>query len=341
MRIRPTARLIGSLLVVIAAVAAVIAQPAAAAPPGRAGVVRPGVHHQGSDVYPYLVYTPASVDRRKPAPLVVVVHGCQTTAAQQIESTRYNRIADREGFVLLYPDVDQLDRSAPWPATNCWQFFDPASWHRDGGQAAAIADMTREAMRSSNIDARRVYLIGMSSGGFMASVMSAAYPDLYTAIGIASAGQYIDPSCIFHNPVTRPVTDSARDAYVEMGSRARVVPRFVIGGDSDGTVSSECQGKALQQGMETDNLVRRHQGEKPASLAPTSVREYVVPQGRSATVLTYATPDGRMVDQRWIVHGMDHYWSGGSPDPQLSRWTDARGPDAAEFSWEFFQQFSK
>jgi len=320
----------------VAAVTALIAQPATAAPAHDNGALQHGIDGTGTDAHPYLVYSPSSIRRDQAAPLVVVVHGCQTTAAQQMESTRYNRIADRHGFVVLYPDVDAIGRSLPWPMTNCWRFFDPASWHRGGGEAAAIASMTRSVMRSHTIDTRRVYLIGMSAGGFMASIMSATYPDLYAAIGIASAGAYADPSCLYGSPVTRPVDDSARAAYLEMGSRGRVVPRLVIGGDQDQTVPPDCQARALDQGLMTDNLVLARAGRKPVSLVPTSIHQHLVPHGHSSTVFDYVDQKGCLLGQRWVVHGMNHYWSGGSPDRRLAQWTDPEGPDAAEISWDFF-----
>ena len=63
--------------------------------------------------YPYLLYTPTTYKRRRPAPLLVVVHGCQTTAQQEMELTLYNRLAERKGFVVLYPEVDEVTQRCP------------------------------------------------------------------------------------------------------------------------------------------------------------------------------------------------------------------------------------
>ena len=49
-------------------------------------------------------------------PLVVVLHGCQTTAYQQMEASLYNPLADKMGFVVVYPDTDAAENAQPGPA---------------------------------------------------------------------------------------------------------------------------------------------------------------------------------------------------------------------------------
>ena len=105
-----------------------------------------------------------------------MTHGCQTTAEQQMRANLYNQLAEREGFVVMYPDVDAEAASRTGPLARCWRFYESESWHRDAGDAAAIAGMTRETMGSLNIDPERVYAMGMSAGGFMTSILAAAYP---------------------------------------------------------------------------------------------------------------------------------------------------------------------
>jgi poly(3-hydroxybutyrate) depolymerase len=196
-------------------------------------------------------------------------------------------------------------------------------------------------MKRWHIDTQRVYMMGMSAGSFMTAIMAAAYPDIYAAVGEMAGGAYADPECLFGNPATTPVQVSAEAAYTEMGSRARVIPRLVMGGDADQAVAPACADKALMQGLRTDNLVIDGTQTAPIKLTPASVVDRQKPGGYAYTIRTYRDPAGCVIGERWVVHGMNHFWSGGSSDPQLASWTDPKGPSGAEASWRFFSRFRK
>lgn len=328
----------------LAFVALWLAQPAPAAqkPASRSahGHVHPLIYGSGEGANPYLVYIPASYNRSKAAPMVVMAHGCQTTARQQMRANLYNRLADRKGFIVVYPDVNAQEVAQPGPLARCWQFFNSESWHRGSGDAADIAGITRAVIKRWHVARQRVYLMGMSAGSFMTSIMAAAYPDLYAAVGIMAGGAYADPTCLFTGPGI-PAATSAQMAYDEMGSRARVVPRLVMGGDSDQGVPPACASKALEQGLRTNNLVLGDSQTSPISLDPTGTREVLTLGGYGSTVSTYRDPNGCLIGRRWLIHGMNHFWSGGSANPKWANFTDPKGPNGAQASWRFFRRFTK
>jgi poly(hydroxyalkanoate) depolymerase family esterase len=313
--------------------------------PAQAGSPTPGratehTYGSGPTAHPYIVYTPRGWTSDDHWPLLVMLHGCETTAYEQMEANLYNPLADRKHFVVVYPDVNAIEAAQPGPTKNCWQFPSPTDWIRGVGDGAAVAAITRTVMARWHINAQRVYVMGMSAGSFLSADVAAEYPDIFAASGENAGGAYADGTCIGQDVATLPVALSAQLAYEQMGSRARVVPRIVIGGDHDQGIPPRCADKALMQGLRTDNLVIDGTQTAPIGLLPTGVRRGKVPGGYSYTVSDYRDDTGCLLGQRWLVHGMNHFWSGGSSNPKWHYFTDPKGPSAAIASWRFFSRFT-
>ena len=60
-----------------------------------------------------------------------------------------------------------------------------------------------------------------------------------------------------------------------------------------------------------------------------------VPGGYAYTRFVYRAPSGSLIMEKWIVRGLGHAWSGGSP---AGSFTDAQGPDASAEMVRFFSQ---
>lgn len=291
------------------------------------------VEHEGNE-YRYLLHTPTTYDDDRAAPLVVVVHGCQTTAAEMQETARVDEVAEREGFVVLYPDVDAHGRAQEGPLRDCWRFADPATLTRGGSDTGAIVAMTRRAMEERTIDAERVYVVGVSAGGLMTAALAATHPDLYAAVGLLATAGFANASC-FTGGEGIPTEDSAQQAFEAMGERARVVPLFVIGSTGDDAFPASCADRALEQGLRTSNLVIGGTQDAPIPLEPDTVEEVRPPGGHAHTTSTYRDPDGCLIAEKTIVEGMPHAWSGGATGRG-----DARGPSGAEIAWAFFRRYT-
>ena len=271
---------------------------------------------------------------------MVVVHGCQTTAEQELKVTRFNRLAERDGFIVLYADVDALGRALPGPLNQCWKFPYPPAYFRGSSDAGALADMTRKVMDELTVKDERVYMVGVSAGGLMASVMAAAYPDLYAAIGLVASAGYIDAPC-FTTGIGIPVELSAQLAFSQMRGRARVVPRVVIGSNGDLAFPAACSEKALEQGLRTNNLFLSGSQTEPISLSPASVAHKKRHDGYTYTKSSFRDPDGCLIGERWIIDGMPHSWPGGTRDPKYAGYSDPKGPNGAKITWAFFNRYTR
>jgi len=282
----------------------------------------------------YLVYTPTTYNPRKPAPLVIVLHGCTTTADNMMASSAMHPTAEREGFVVVYPDVPLSSR----PFVNCWKWPDPNSQVRDSGDPALIAGVTREVMQRMRIDPERVYLLGMSSGATMTGIMGAAYPDLFAAIAENAGCAYRAEPCLALGGALSQ-GNLGEQAYQTMGPYARVMPVLQLRGDQDTTVPPSSSLQVIQQWTETNNYVLSGTATTPFDTVPDETYEGIKSGGYAYTVNRYRDNNGCLLIEDWMIHGMGHYFSGGSSDSSQVTFTDPKGPMMAEIAWRFFSRY--
>jgi polyhydroxybutyrate depolymerase len=109
----------------------------------------------------YLLYRPATLDRRLPVALVIMLHGGFGTGAQAEKSYGWDEMADAGGFVVAYPDG--VGRSWNAGGTCCGPAF------RDHTPDVAFLDrLIAAASSDENIDRNRIYITGISNGAAMA-----------------------------------------------------------------------------------------------------------------------------------------------------------------------------
>lgn len=128
----------------------------------------------------YLLHVPPQGASQR-LPLVVSLHGGGGNAGQHRKSTGMDAAADRDGYIVAYPNGSGRsgeDRLLTWNAGNCCAY---AQLRRvdDVGFIAAVID---DAQRRAAVDPRRVYAVGHSNGGMMAHRLGEALPDRIAAI---------------------------------------------------------------------------------------------------------------------------------------------------------------
>lgn len=138
-----------------------------------------------------------------PAPLVVVLHGCTQNAAVYDHGSGWSRLADRHGFILLFPEQHRANNPML-----CFNWFSAGHSRRGKGEAASIANMIAAMKETHRIDPARIFVTGLSAGGAMAAVMLATYPELFAGGAIIAGLAYGSAS-------------SAAEALDLMGRRPR------------------------------------------------------------------------------------------------------------------------
>ena len=129
------------------------------------------------------VYRPPSL-AENPA-LVVVLHGCTQTAAGYDLGVGWSTLADRYGFVLLFPEQQRSNNP-----NGCFNWFQPAHSQRGKGEPLSIRQMIEKSIVDHGIDRRRVFITGLSAGGAMTSNMLACYPEVFAGGAIVAGLPY-------------------------------------------------------------------------------------------------------------------------------------------------------
>jgi polyhydroxybutyrate depolymerase len=121
----------------------------------------------------YFVHVPASYVRTKAMPLVIVFHGLHMNGRLMSPLTRFDVLADRKNFIVVYPDG----------LGNRWQ----TSYGGSPDDVRFVSDMIGDLSRKVAIDSRRIYAVGMSNGGYFTERLACEMPDKLAAIAIVAA----------------------------------------------------------------------------------------------------------------------------------------------------------
>jgi len=172
----PGRRLVTVAFLVLVCTAMGAPAPSSAEPsslPAPAGelreVVEFGPNPTGLGMHLYLPPRP----RPRPA-VVVVLHYCGGTGPAMYAATDYAALADRYGFLVVYPSAGRAD--------GCFDVTSPEALRRDGGSdPVGVVSMVRHVQHRFRADPRRTYAAGFSSGAELVNVLLAAYPDVFAA----------------------------------------------------------------------------------------------------------------------------------------------------------------
>ncbi len=134
-----------------------------------------------------LVAVPEDYSEDTALPLIVLLHGYTSSGSRQNAYMGFGDLVDEYDFLLAAPDGTQEsagNRSRFWNASEaCCNFF--ASEVDDVAYIKSVID----GMKSRyNVDARRVYLVGHSNGGFMSYRMAYEHSqDIAAIVSLAGA----------------------------------------------------------------------------------------------------------------------------------------------------------
>ncbi|AGW94680.1 MULTISPECIES: extracellular catalytic domain type 1 short-chain-length polyhydroxyalkanoate depolymerase [Cupriavidus] len=273
----------------------------------------------------YHLYIPSKA-HRGPLPVVVVLHGCRQTPDDLSAGTRMNELAEREGFIVAYPQ-QPLRRQVQ----RCWQWFDLGA-AEGGREAQAVAALLDALAARHEVREREIYLAGMSAGAAMAAVVALRYPGKVAAAAL-------------HSGVVIGAADTPRAGLRAMQHGSAADPSWLL--DAAGVTPGGPEMPALVLHGLADDAVHPVNGRLLA-------RQFLAYNGLEDRLA--GVPDkpqegagerpGRSHEYRfgrWSrdlvtlveVEGLGHAWSGG--DASYGYHSEI-GPDASAMMWRFFRQ---
>ncbi|UZN52263.1 PHB depolymerase family esterase [Cupriavidus cauae] len=273
----------------------------------------------------YRLFIPSGVGASRPAPLLVLLHGCGQDAASFAACTRVAALARARRCIVLLPE-----QSSRANAHRCW------NWFRSEAQAAAEASllmgMIDHVCRAHPVQSDRVHLLGLSAGGAMALMLALRYPDRFVAVGSHSgAAPHLARNATQAGRVMRGSLNGHTAAQLQalrLQLQGRMPPPLLlIHGDADRVVAYDnaIASATLWLSLSTP-------GALPAAAAQPSVR--VLRRGERRPVAVHDwRRDGRLYVRLVRVEGLGHAWSGGAAS---QAYADPAGPDALRIALAFF-----
>jgi polyhydroxybutyrate depolymerase len=259
----------------------------------------------------YLLHVPSSYDGSKPTSLVISMHGAALWPATQMETTRWNQVADRHGFIVVYPSGARLAPAPFLPALPAWRVTSEAGRNEDVRFISELIDRLEAAY---NVDPSRIYADGLSNGGAMAYVLSCALPDRIAAVGVVAGAQVLPWSwCTGERPVPMIAFHGTADPLVPYGGGSSWAAHETFQSVPEWTARwahrNRCDPNAVQ------------------SQAATGV-----------TRLEYANCAEDTPVVLFTIQGGGHTWPGGKPMPRWMVGPTSDAIDATGEMWAFFDR---
>lgn len=266
----------------------------------------------------WFVYAPPSYDPSKPTPVVVLLHGRPSNATYMAALSRMNDVADKKGFLVVYPEG----------VNNEWNAFYDLTRQRSlapQDDIRFLKDLLADLGQDFNIDRRRAFVGGYSNGGFMTYRLACSMADTFAGFAAVDATLYT------------VLKDKCR------GGTA--TPILIMNGTADPSVSyfgvtvEDQDGRESRVTLSVPETVAWFINRNDCSMVGATTN--LPPKGNSpgTNVIRFEPKDCKKAPVMfWRVDGGGHTWPGvdtGFHDP-------AFGPtnmdiNAGEVIWDFFE----
>ena len=174
----------------------------------------------------YIVHIPPTYKGQSDLPLVIVLHGGGGNAQKAIEMTGMSDKADKEGFIVVYPNGTGQQGRLTWNAGFCCSY----AMDNNVDDVKFIRTLIESLQNEYKTDPKRVGVMGLSNGAMMAYRLGCELSDKIAAIAPISGSLGADgcqptdplPVIIFHGTADKNVPYNGGKGFRQQGEEGRV-----------------------------------------------------------------------------------------------------------------------
>ena len=270
------------------------------------------IEHEGLE-RSFLIYVPTNI--KENAPLVVAIHGYTSSAKTLMGYSGINQIADKEGFLVAYPQGTKDSRDN--------NFFNVGyEFHSDSkvNDVNFIREIVLNLTKDYKLNSKRVFATGMSNGGDMSYLLACTSSDLFTAVA--------------------PVAGVMMKDTLENCNPVKKIPIFEIHGTKDsiskfeGDMNNEDKWGAYYDLPSTIEFwVNKHALSEKETI---QLENKNTEDGTTITFERYWSDESQQEVWFYIVNDGNHTWPGMTG---LFSRTANQDINSAEEIWKFFSKF--
>jgi polyhydroxybutyrate depolymerase len=166
----------------------------------------------GGMARPAKLHVPATYACDTGAPLVIMLHGYGVTSVSEEAYLNLLAESDKRGFLYVAPDgTKDATTSEYWNATDaCCDYYGAMV-----DDSAYLSLLIKEIEAEYRVDAKRIYVVGHSAGGFMAHRLACDHGDQIAAVVSLEGAMFQDPTkCSGTTPVSVLEIHGTGDAVI-------------------------------------------------------------------------------------------------------------------------------
>jgi polyhydroxybutyrate depolymerase len=285
--------------------------------PKQTEALGPGDHTRtllnGDQKRAYLIHVPKEYDPKKPAPVILALHGAAMDGSMMVWFSGLNKKSDEAGFIVVYPSGTGVGPFRTWNAGG----FSGKMAEGKADDVAFIGKLLDDLGTVVKMDEKRVYACGMSNGGMMCYRLAAELSDRIAAIAPVAGTIAIEES-----KPKRPVPvihfHGSKDEIVPFEMTKGKTPSFMKLKSVEDSVQTWVKLNGCDEKPKTDTISKEGDEMKAVRTTYSSGKE------DSEVVLI-------------VIEEGGHTWPGQKP-PVGFIGKSANNISANDLMWEFFQK---